>query len=293
MRSLAAVLLLVAAPAVAQDQGRPDIVRGLCQKDGCDEFSILKVDRVRGDEEGTLFRTRIRTYHSSNQGRAEKGVDTGYVFCSPTKPTILAESDGKIAGFQIATAPSQESRETIRQQSNFYAIYFTICHGPEAGRAAVQDMEGVARQFGYRSPLAKSVMVTFANPDEVFSRAVRNAEREVGQDRAVRNPERDIDRDRAVRSAERDVDRDGDILDRRRWDSRNGDPVPPRAIPETREGPWRNERFAERRWDDRPVERRIIERGDDVVIIEKRRPAAEARPWYREPERWIESINPF
>ena len=267
MRSLAAVLLLVAAPAFAQDQGRPDIVRGLCQKDGCDEFSILKVDRVRGDEEGTLFRTRIRTYHSSNQGRAEKGVDTGYVFCSPTKPTILAESDGKIAGFQIATAPSQESRETIRQQSNFYAIYFTICHGPEAGRAAVQDMEGVARQFGSRSPLAKSVMVTFANPDEVFSQAVRSAERE--------------------------VDRDGDILDRRRWDSRTGDPVPPRAIPETREGPWRNERFAERRWDDRPVERRIIERGDEVVIIEKRRPAAEARPWYREPERWIESINPF
>jgi hypothetical protein len=141
---------------------RPEIIRGLCQKDGCDEFSVLSAEQQRSSDEGTLFRTRVRTYHSSSRGRAEKGDDTGYVFCSPTKPTILAEADGKVAGFQIATAPTQESRETKRQQANFYAMYFTICHGPEAGRAAVQNMEAVAQQYGYRSPLAKSVMVTFA-----------------------------------------------------------------------------------------------------------------------------------
>jgi hypothetical protein len=45
---------------------------------------------------------------------------------------VLAEADGKVAGFQIATVPTQESRETKRQQANFYAMYFTICHGPEA-----------------------------------------------------------------------------------------------------------------------------------------------------------------
>ncbi len=164
MRVFAAVtLLLVTASALAQDYNRPEIVRGLCQKDGCDEFAVLKVDRVRADEEGTLFRTRIRTYHASSAGRAERGDDTGYVFCSPTKPTILAESEGKIAGFQIATAPTQESRETIRQQSNFYAMYFTICHGAEAGRAAVHNLQGVAQQYGYRSPLAKSVMVSLAS----------------------------------------------------------------------------------------------------------------------------------
>ncbi|HYP19282.1 MAG TPA: hypothetical protein VEY08_04340, partial [Chloroflexia bacterium] len=132
-------------------------------------MTVLKADRVRSDEEGTLFQTRIRTFHSSSRGRVEKGEDTGFVFCSPTKPTILAQSQGKVAGFQVAMAPTQESRETIRQQANFYAMYFTICHGPEAGRAAVQNLEGVARQFGYRSPLAKSVMVSFTSPEEVFS----------------------------------------------------------------------------------------------------------------------------
>ncbi len=85
MRALSvAAALLVAAPALAQEYNRPGIVRGLCQKDGCDEFSVVRVERIRADEEGTLFQTRIRTYHSSSQGRTEKDDDTGYVFCSPT-----------------------------------------------------------------------------------------------------------------------------------------------------------------------------------------------------------------
>ncbi len=57
----AAALIMVAATASAQEYSRPDIVRGLCQKDGCDEFSVLKVDRIRADDEGTLFKTHIRT----------------------------------------------------------------------------------------------------------------------------------------------------------------------------------------------------------------------------------------
>src|SRR4028118_2295701 len=142
MRALAvAALVLLATLALAQDNSRPDIIRGLCQKDGCDEFTVLKAGRIRADEEGTLFQTRIRTYHSSSQGRVEKGEDTGFVFCSPTKQTILAQSEGKVAGFQIATAPTQECRETIRQQANYYAMYFTICHGPQAGRAAVHNLQ--------------------------------------------------------------------------------------------------------------------------------------------------------
>ena len=120
MRALAiAALVLLATPALAQDNSRPDIIRALCQKDGCDEFTVLKADRIRADEEGTLFQTRIRTYHSSSRGRVEKGEDTGYVFCSSTRPTVLAQSEGKIVGFQIATAPTQETREVIRQQANF------------------------------------------------------------------------------------------------------------------------------------------------------------------------------
>ncbi|HEV2604184.1 MAG TPA: hypothetical protein VGU24_11040 [Microvirga sp.] len=239
MRALAAAVastLLFAAPASAQSLARPEIIRGLCQKDGCDEFSVLSAEQQRSSDEGTLFRTRVRTYHSSSQGRAEKGDDTGYVFCSPTKPTILAEADGKVAGFQIATAPTQESRETKRQQANFYAMYFTICHGPEAGRAAVQNMEGVAQQYGYRSPLAKSVMVTFSNPQEVFSRPAQGI---------VRQAEERATPERLLRS------------------SPSGDLLPPRNVPDPRE--------------------RVMER----------RPAAQEEPWFREPQRWIESLNPF
>jgi hypothetical protein len=225
-----ALTLLCIAPASVQSQTRPEIIRGLCQKDGCDEFSVLSADRLRSDEEGTLFRTRVRTYHSSSRGRAEKGDDTGYVFCSPSKPMVLAEADGKVAGFQIATAPTQESRETKRQQANFYAMYFTICHGPEAGRAAVQNMEGVAQQYGYRSPLAKSVMVTVATPDEVFSRSALGIAGPV-EDRVI--PER---RQRETRS--------DDTL------------LPPRDVPDPRERPWRDSRLtngAGQRGTERPL----------------------------------------
>jgi hypothetical protein len=239
------LIFLSAASAVAQGFARPEIIRGLCQKDGCDEFSVLSAEQQRSSDEGTLFRTRVRTYHSSSRGRAEKGDDTGYVFCSPTKPTILAEEDGKVAGFQIATAPTQESRETKRQQANFYAMYFTICHGPEAGRAAVQNMEGVAQQYGYRSPLAKSVMVTFATPNEVFSRPAQGIARQAEERPA---PER------------------------LPLDSRSGDLLPPRNIPD-------------------PRERRIESRREERVM--ERRPAAQEEPWFREPQRWIESLNPF
>ena len=43
---LAALLLALAGPAAAQDYNQPDIVRGLCQKDGCDEFRVLSAELV-------------------------------------------------------------------------------------------------------------------------------------------------------------------------------------------------------------------------------------------------------
>jgi hypothetical protein len=156
---------------------------------------------------------------------------------------VLAEADSKVAGFQIATAPTQESRETKRQQANFYAMYFTICHGPEAGRTAVQNMEGVAQQYGYRSPLAKSVMVTVATPDEVFSRPILG---HMGQAEEVAPPQRLPP------------------------DTRSGDLLPPRSVPDVRQRPVRDGRLT----DQRPV-------------------SAEEAPWYEEPQKWFESLNPF
>ena len=263
--SAVAALVLLAAPALAQEYKRPDLVRGLCQKDGCDEFSVLKAERIRADEEGTLFQTRIRTFHASSQGRVERGEDTGFVFCSPTKPTILAQSQGKVAGFQIATAPTQESRETIRQQANYYAMYFTICHGAEAGRVAVHNLQGVAQQYGYRSPLAKSVMVHFSSPEEVFSRPLRQAGRQVERKLNAPSPQQE---------------------------AHSGDPLPPHAAPAAPERSNRDQRVAERP-EERVVERRMLGPDEEVVIVKKRRTASDETSWYREPQRWIEKISPF
>jgi hypothetical protein len=80
-RTLAALALaLSASPALAQDYNRQELVRGLCQKDGCDEFTILATDRIRATDEGTLFKTRLKTFRASHAGRQDRGEENGYVF---------------------------------------------------------------------------------------------------------------------------------------------------------------------------------------------------------------------
>src|SRR3954468_7098471 len=63
---VALAVTLFATSALAQDCNRQDLVRGLCQKDGCDEFTILAADRIKPTEEGTLFKTRLKTFHASH-----------------------------------------------------------------------------------------------------------------------------------------------------------------------------------------------------------------------------------
>ncbi len=74
---LAFVLALFATSALGQDNNRQDLVRGLCQKDGCDEFTILAADCLTATEEGTLFKTRLQTFHASHSGRKDRGEENG------------------------------------------------------------------------------------------------------------------------------------------------------------------------------------------------------------------------
>jgi hypothetical protein len=67
------------------------------------------------------------------------------VYCSRTKPALVAEKNGRTMAFYLAPFSSRESRETIRQNANFHALYFSTCHGMEAGRAAVQNLPGWPR----------------------------------------------------------------------------------------------------------------------------------------------------
>jgi len=156
---------------LAQDYNRQDIVRGLCQKDGCDEFTILAADRIRTTDEGTLFKTRLQTFHASHAGRQERGQENGYVFCSPTRPAIMAEQNGQTMAFFLAPFATQESRESVRQNANFHALYFTICHGREAGKAAVHNLAGVAQSHGYRVALAQSKLMPLKRAEDVLTMA--------------------------------------------------------------------------------------------------------------------------
>src|SRR5919202_4425878 len=164
---LAPVLALFATPALAQGYDRQDLIRGLCQPDGCAEFAVLSADRVKTVEEGTLFKTRVKTFHASHAGRQDRGEENGYVFCSPTRPAIMAEQNGQTMAFFLAPFATQESRESVRQNANFHALYFTICHGRGAGKAAVHNLAGIAQSHGYRVSLYQSKLVPLERAADV------------------------------------------------------------------------------------------------------------------------------
>src|SRR5215217_7806007 len=170
IRTFAALAFaLSATSAPAQDYNRGDLVRGLCQKDGCDEFTILAADRIESTEEVQLLKTRLKTFHASHAGRQDRGEENGYVFCSSTRPAIMAEQNGQTMAFFLAPFATQESRESVRQNANFHALYFAICHGREAGKAAVHNLAGVAQSHGYRVALAQSKLVPLKRAEDVLA----------------------------------------------------------------------------------------------------------------------------
>jgi hypothetical protein len=161
------LLLLFSPPVLAQTYDRADIVRGLCQPDGCDEFAIVGADPMTETDNGTLMRTRLKTFHASHAGRKELGEEDGYVYCSQTSPAVLADQDGHTMAFFLALTPAAQSREAIRRNANYHAVYFAICHGAEAGRAAVQNPAGVAEGLGYQVSLARPKMVTLERAEDI------------------------------------------------------------------------------------------------------------------------------
>jgi hypothetical protein len=165
LRPLVALALVLATPALAQTYAHPDIIRGLCRPDGCDEFAILAASPVLKGGEGTLMQTRVKTFHASSNGRRALSEENGYVYCSRTKPAIVAEKGGRTMAFYLAPFAT---RETIRQNANFHALYFSICHGMEAGRAAIQNLAGVAQDLGYSVALPQSQSVALTRVEDIL-----------------------------------------------------------------------------------------------------------------------------
>jgi hypothetical protein len=184
LRPLTVLALVLSAPALAQTYTRSDIVRGLCQPDGCDEFTILRADRIATSDEGTLLKTRVRTFHASRAGRQERGEQDGYVFCSRTRPALIAERAGRTMAFYLAPSATAESRERIRQNASFHALYFSLCHGTEAGKAAVHNLSGVARSLGYQVALAQSKLEPLALAEDILSSSSRQSA-DAGLDRGL------------------------------------------------------------------------------------------------------------
>src|SRR5215212_2562786 len=168
LRPLVALALVLATPAFAQTYNRPDIIRGLCRPDGCDEFAILAASPMTKGGEGTLMQTRVKTFHASSAGRRQLSEENGYVYCSRTKPAIVAEKNGRTMAFYLAPFSTKESRETIRQNANFHALYFSICHGMEAGQTAVRNLPGVAQHLGYRVALPQSQSVALSRVEDIL-----------------------------------------------------------------------------------------------------------------------------
>jgi hypothetical protein len=168
LRPFVAVAFVLATPVFAQTNDRSDIIRGLCRPDGCDEFAILAASPLIKGGEGTLLQTRVKTFHASSSGRRELSAENGYVYCSRTKPAIVAEKGGRTMAFYLAPFATRESRETIRQNANFHALYFSICHGLQAGRAAVRNLPGVAQDLGYRVALPQSQSVALSRVEDIL-----------------------------------------------------------------------------------------------------------------------------
>jgi hypothetical protein len=163
---------LLATPdlVAAQSYDRPEIVRGLCSKDGCDEFVILDKQPVARSPEGELIRTRVRIFKASAQGRQQAGEEDGFAFCSTSRPAIINSQPGAppVAFFLAPDddAPAYEQRSS----TNFFALYFALCHGLEAGKAAVRDRAGTARSLGYQAAARRSRTTTLKDVGDILGR---------------------------------------------------------------------------------------------------------------------------
>jgi len=110
LRPLIVLALMLAIPAFAQSYDRTDLIRGLCRPDGCDEFAILVASPLTKGGEGTLMQIRLKTFHASSSGRRELNEENGYVYCSQTKPAIIAAKNGRTMAFDLAPFATHESR---------------------------------------------------------------------------------------------------------------------------------------------------------------------------------------
>lgn len=165
---LTLLALLSIGPALAQ--GPNELIRGLCHKEGCDEFRLLEAERVAEGADGTLMRTRIQSFLASPAGRQSLGEAMGYAYCSKARPAILAQRGSQTRAYMIAPFSTEPSWEQ-RKSQNFVALYFTICHGAEVGQQAVQNIRETALRLRYSVPAEAGRFVDLARAEDMLGTA--------------------------------------------------------------------------------------------------------------------------
>ncbi len=135
---------------------------------GATSFKSSKSNPVASGPDGSLFRTRVRTFRASYQGRATQNDEGGYVYCSTARPAIISSPLNQLP-VAVFLAPDEQSPAYVQRSSaNFYTLYFSLCHNLDAGRAAAKDRRGVARSFGYQVGLGQPRTVTLNRVEDIL-----------------------------------------------------------------------------------------------------------------------------
>ncbi len=152
-------------PSEVAQGPQPGIVRAACDPTGCDELAVA-VDATLVSRPGlALKRIRLHTYRSEGGVRRAKQDEVGAVACSPTRPAVVAEREGRrIAVYLAPDAPALDPRYV-----NVVATYFAVCHGPTLARAAVADFSGTAARLGYDVPALATRAVPIHRVEDVLA----------------------------------------------------------------------------------------------------------------------------
>jgi hypothetical protein len=160
-RALTAAAVLAVSVSAAQ----AGVVKGKCDGDKCDAFEVVEQSAVKTDAvhgEGLIL-ARIKSWVQDGEKRNGETEETGYVFCSKTRPAMLIQDNGKTLVKFLAPAAKADVEKNI----NLYASYYEVCHSK--GAEVAQGLDELAKQLDYKVSRTDSSELKQANkPESVF-----------------------------------------------------------------------------------------------------------------------------
>lgn len=151
--------------AVCVSAAQAGVVKGKCDGDKCDAFEVVEQSQVKTDAvhgEGLIL-ARIKSWVQDGDKRNGETEETGYVFCSKTRPAMLVQDNGKTLVKFLAPA----ARTDVENNINLYASYYEVCHSK--GAEVAKGLDELAKQLDYKVTRTASSELKQANkPESVF-----------------------------------------------------------------------------------------------------------------------------